>query len=369
MTLWLYLLSFSHSTALDRRLFVPGNDFFHGEWELSDFASFDDRGLILPAGSSAWRITRLPSDRFSLSLSIRTPALAGVWITRDFGDRLHFPGFAILLNLSLHSIQAEYRESGSAAPFPEYHSPQAFDNSPTVLLTIDFSSSNQTIFVTYDNTSHALFSGPNRIPGIKPWLSLTADSPSPVIFESFRLTPHRTIAPPPRISRPPLSAVRSATDLVRMIDSLTVFVDDLPSSESLTNAVLEQFAPITESWQRRSLRMLRSIRGLATDLTNQLNATTSQFAGFRAEVETEIYAAVTEIGAEIEPLYFGAVANEFEYNARLRDQHYTAFRFEQKDLLLLLCVVEGMCVFFYFVSRLCDYAEPPIREPAAFKKS
>jgi hypothetical protein len=102
-------------------------------------------------------------------------------------------------------------------------------------------------------------------------------------------------------------------------------------------------------------------------MERQLNASMEALNEFENELRREVYDLISAMGAEVEPLYFSAVASEFEYNAELRNQKRLAFTVTWKDALLLICVIEGFAVIFDFISRLCDYSEEDIREPVAFR--
>jgi hypothetical protein len=359
MEFLIFIWSCANSLALDVQ---KANRFFDGEWELTESAAFIDHSLVLSGTSAAFRVSRLPSAHFSLSVSIQPPlsgtAKVGLWFARAFGA--FGSGFAILLNLSVAQVEAEFRENGVA--FGRFDRPVTGE----VSVTIKVSEGVVTVSIVSGEKDLQLFEGENPLNGLEAWLSLTAESRESVVFDGFRVVLNRPSARQSSVSR--LSNARTPLEVVRLIDNLTMLVNDLPDPELVADSVREGLVPITESWQRTAVKTLRSIRDMNAGIEDQLNATAVQFAELRGGIGADVYEMIQAIAEEVDPLYFSAVTNELGYNQQLRGARSAAFQFDRKEGMLLFCIVEGMAVFFYFLAPLCGCDEREVGEPEAFRK-
>jgi hypothetical protein len=356
-------------SSLEKRIIFPGTQDFHGDWELSDSATFDSRGLVLTGSAAAWCIMRLPAAEFAFSFDIEIPlastAKVGVSLTRAFRPKA-LRGFASFLSFFNGMVQLEYQTNNSNRYFSELDSFRG--SRKAISFQIHLTENLLSIALFCGATNATFFTRTNLTAPIRPWLSLIAESDDSVILSSFRIRPYATPQIPSRPpSVPSLLSSEEPHHIIKLIDNFTSYAENLANSEHLRDTLLKLLLPVTDDWQRRSLNVLHSTRILRSNMERQLNASMEAFDEFENELRRDVYDLISAMGAEVEPLYFSAVASEFEYNAELRNQKRSAFTVTWKEALLLICVIEGFAVIFYFISRLCDYPEEDIREPAAFR--
>jgi hypothetical protein len=368
------------SVSIHQRVLLQGHPSFSGEWELSESAVVGEDGVAFPDGHGHGRmLSQLPKANYSFSVQIRPSttnlAKVGIRLTRDFGASgavfggpLDFRGLSVLLLLNGTSVQAEYRENDSRGRFQESQFFQILDfRLKSSLIQVDFDNKNNhlTISLFCDGFRHMLFSEYDHMPMKKSWLSFTVQSDSIVAFPTFQFG-YSPPEPTYQKSRLVLATeVSSASDLIRVIDRFGLSIAGLSHFTHLNDVLFSCLFPFTDAWQRRSLGVVKFTSDLRAKVAEELNATEAGVDGLQRNVTSEIVELLTDVGREIEPLYFSIVAAEFEYNAKLREDKADAFVLSWRELMLLVCMLEGFGVLFYFLGRLCDRPGPTL--PVAFQ--
>jgi hypothetical protein len=296
--------------AIPRNLFV-GHRFFSGGWELSEGAvSSENQITLVPSGSPtrtgyAWRLRRAPRAEWTASVTFavnnRTATTqGGIYLTEDFaqagthfGGPAIFHGSAALFEISDSRIRFEFRDNNGQIDFTGLSiiPHLTIDLKSDIFgIQIELSSFRMVrIYSIVDDQNMMIFSGKIREDLGKTWLSIVASCPQPsteltVIRAnlSFADEPLPMMQLQPRtisVSEfDPASGLEhrefqrlshvlvnsrenhelySDTDLVfEAILELDRVLNATATSGPTQKAIAKISSNITDSWKRRSLKMV-----------------------------------------------------------------------------------------------------------------
>jgi hypothetical protein len=393
MRLLFILCVFLRGSGVVDRKHLALNPHYTGEWEYGDSAFLDASGVMYLVDNSskgrgyAWNLRRFPSEKWSLSVTFTLDAGSkssqiGFWFTKNsgqhgkaFGGPVQFSGLAALCYYNGTDFEIEIRENDGHGDFETFHFFPIFRSqpkSPTITLSFDYLSPTVTIAAFIDSEKKTVFQDRPRVRIRRCWFGITGQNSrhgSPIrvdaitmdIADDTRQSSSHLEVPQWRRLNESLANLKTALlkldrGKIGVIDILDCFIEatevgtGLANSGDVNELIMAKMLPLAESWQRRSISIIKDTKTLRGSLLVGLNATGRAIAMLKEDVD-EAFKKLKNGMHDIESqLYFG-VLNGNKLNHRLRSIKKDAKKSKVVRILLWSSVTEIGIVSSYLLFR------------------
>ena len=359
-----YLFILSTSDTVENRIFIQNNPSFTGAWEYSGDARFIDDIFYLipgkPRSIGGIYYTEKLGESFAAQINISfesvsndNPCNLGIWITKDyhqnpvvFGGPLSFNGVALMMVYNGSVLNTEFRKNDKHGRFISYQYfptsfEEIFDNKLQFRIE-NRGGTNVTVWLKTGSKNKILF---NEIPLSslrKYYLSVTTkngkkpnkimvssafvsndpdDDLSPIILkiEGKNKTTITKNTETKTAKQQFVSQFSTVNEVLDQILEFDLFSQELTKMSDVRALISKEMLPLSDRWQRRSIRIMRYTQALRQNLTNILNNSHIQIEQVKQDLEENIVDLMKSY-KEVESELFYGITNAYDMHNEIKKE-------------------------------------------------
>lgn len=368
--------AFSSAYIADDELVDLHPMFSHG-WAIKPKVLIDDKIYLLNNQAKESRVAshraHIPAKNWSIELSFDLnkedkDSNIGIWLVKPnekkngtiFGGPEMFIGHAILIQNKQGNIGIQHIKSNSLTKAENFFKPSYnfAVTSPVFDLKITNSTDGIEIALTCDNIERKIYSGKD-LTTIKHY-TLFVTSQSNEHPATVRLLSSSFVSENSKIIKPPIQVNRqkdkfdNSVDIIDMFSYLSDVLNDSITGTDLNILIYDYFAPFTQSWQRRSIKISKKISLVHDSLNNELAVVKKQFKSFKKSIDDEFTHFTKKVVEIVQKNYFEVVSFEFVYGPKLNQFKEDVRRESISTFIFMLMMIEFLIAFVYGAKQYQD---------------
>lgn len=384
------------SDTVENRRFIEKSTNFTDSWEIGGVSEQVGKDFyLIPENKTnsyggIYFTSRLSAHNYEARVSLRfiphekSTGMNAIWITKDyhqdsqvFGGPLSFDGVALLSTYNGTHLETELRKNDKKGRFVSYqYFPSSFvplvDHKVTYRIVYKDKIVNVYI-ITGGVETHAFSQTPlsdirkyflsvtgrsgkritQIIVGEARYLDLL-DEEGSIVKNIVTMNVENEAKPTPAPTPTPIAKDKdnyTVTDVLDEIEIFDLFSSALTANKDVREMIWNEMVPFSDSWQRRSIGIVRKAKHMKESLQIALNNTYLQVLNVKNDIEKDLAQLRTEMQDIENELYYG-ISDGFELHNKIRDEKHQGLSGISK-ILFNIGIIEAVIGIVAIMFKSC----------------